>query len=81
MLCLLQVLKKRPDFRENPWPKISPSAKDFVKKLLRKDPRARPTAAQALCQWPPGSPLLPFHALASYTLRPWMSGYPAFGQK
>lgn len=53
----LQVLKKRPDFRENPWPKISSSAKDFVKKLLRKDPRARPTAAQALCQYP--FPLLP----------------------
>ncbi|CAI5971373.1 unnamed protein product [Closterium sp. NIES-65] len=43
-----QVLKKKPDFREKPWPQISTSAKDFVKKLLKKDPRARPTAAQAL---------------------------------
>ncbi|CAI7783831.1 unnamed protein product [Closterium sp. NIES-54] len=43
-----EVLKKKPDFREKPWPQISSSAKDFVKKLLKKDPRARPTAAQAL---------------------------------
>ncbi|CAI5522423.1 unnamed protein product, partial [Closterium sp. Naga37s-1] len=43
-----EVLKKRPDFREKPWPNVSSSAKDFVKKLLKKDPRARPTAAQAL---------------------------------
>ncbi|KAH7365165.1 hypothetical protein KP509_18G012000 [Ceratopteris richardii] len=43
-----EVLKKKPDFREKPWPSISPSAKDFVKKLLIKDPRARLTAAQAL---------------------------------
>lgn len=43
-----EVLKKKPDFREKPWPSISASAKDFVKKLLVKDPRARMTAAQAL---------------------------------
>ncbi len=44
-----QVLKKKPDFREKPWPTISASAKDFVKKLLVKDAFARLTAAQALC--------------------------------
>ncbi|KAK8710445.1 hypothetical protein V6N13_145768 [Hibiscus sabdariffa] len=43
-----EVLKKKPDFRHKPWPTISNSAKDFVKKLLVKDPRARLTAAQAL---------------------------------
>ncbi|KAI4386811.1 hypothetical protein MLD38_004711 [Melastoma candidum] len=43
-----EVLKKNPDFRRRPWPTISNSAKDFVKKLLVKDPRARLTAAQAL---------------------------------
>lgn len=47
----LQVLKKNPDFRRRPWPTISNSAKDFVKKLLVKDPRARLTAAQALCKY------------------------------
>ncbi|KAI3428944.1 uncharacterized protein J3R85_008968 [Psidium guajava] len=43
-----EVLKKKPDFNRKPWPTISSSAKDFVKKLLVKDPRARFTAAQAL---------------------------------
>lgn len=43
-----EILKNKPDFRRKPWPTISNSAKDFVKKLLVKDPRARLTAAQAL---------------------------------
>ncbi|KAF9678607.1 hypothetical protein SADUNF_Sadunf07G0052100 [Salix dunnii] len=43
-----EVLRNKPDFRRKPWPTISTSAKDFVKKLLVKDPRARLTAAQAL---------------------------------
>ncbi|KAJ7532153.1 hypothetical protein O6H91_14G074400 [Diphasiastrum complanatum] len=43
-----EVLKKKPDFHEKPWPSISSSAKDFVMKLLVKDPHARLTAAQAL---------------------------------
>nr|AGQ20411.1 calcium dependent protein kinase 2 [Zingiber officinale] len=43
-----EVLKNKPDFRRKPWPQVSDSAKDFIKKLLVKDPRARLTAAQAL---------------------------------
>ncbi|KAK1326642.1 Calcium-dependent protein kinase 28 [Acorus calamus] len=43
-----EVLRNKPDFRRKPWPNISNSAKDFVKKLLVKDPRVRLTAAQAL---------------------------------
>ncbi|XP_009103544.1 calcium-dependent protein kinase 28 isoform X1 [Brassica rapa] len=43
-----EVLRNKPDFRRKPWATISDSAKDFVKKLLVKDPRARLTAAQAL---------------------------------
>eukprot|EP00249_Psilotum_nudum_P022485 c28533_g1_i4 orf=1359-2336(+) len=43
-----EVLNKRPDFREKLWSSISASAKDFVMKLLVKDPHARLTAAQAL---------------------------------
>ncbi|KAM7251381.1 hypothetical protein ACFE04_023264 [Oxalis oulophora] len=43
-----EVLRNKPDFRRKPWPTITASAKDFVKKLLVKDPRARLTAAQAL---------------------------------
>lgn len=43
-----EVLKKKPDFQEKPWPSLSSSAKDFARKLLVKDPKARLTAAQAL---------------------------------
>ncbi|KAL6629757.1 hypothetical protein ACP70R_029522 [Stipagrostis hirtigluma subsp. patula] len=43
-----EVLRNKPDFRKRPWPSISPGAKDFVKRLLVKNPRARLTAAQAL---------------------------------
>nr|XP_043606827.1 calcium-dependent protein kinase 28-like [Erigeron canadensis] len=43
-----EVLRNKPDFRRKPWPTISDSAKDFVRKLLIKNPRARLTAAQAL---------------------------------
>ncbi|XP_052198021.1 calcium-dependent protein kinase 28-like isoform X2 [Diospyros lotus] len=43
-----EVLRNKPDFRRKPWPTISSGAKDFVRKLLVKDPLARLTAAQAL---------------------------------
>ncbi|XP_019422352.1 PREDICTED: CDPK-related kinase 5-like isoform X1 [Lupinus angustifolius] len=42
------VVKANPSFDEPPWPSLSSEAKDFVKKLLNKDPRRRMTAAQAL---------------------------------
>ncbi|KAG6666301.1 CDPK-related kinase 5-like [Carya illinoinensis] len=42
------VLKADPSFDEPPWPSLSVEAKDFVKRLLNKDPRKRMTAAQAL---------------------------------
>ncbi|KAK9285191.1 hypothetical protein L1049_024379 [Liquidambar formosana] len=42
------VLKADPSFDEQPWPSLSSEAKDFVKRLLNKDPRKRMTAAQAL---------------------------------
>lgn len=43
------VVKAEPNYDEEPWPNLSPEAKDFVKRLLDKDPRKRMTAAQALC--------------------------------
>ena len=42
------VLKADPNFNEAPWPSLPSEAKDFVKRLLNKDPRKRMTAAQAL---------------------------------
>ncbi|XP_062102077.1 CDPK-related kinase 5 [Humulus lupulus] len=43
------VLKADPGFDEDPWPSLSAEGKDFVKRLLIKDPRKRMSAAQALC--------------------------------
>ncbi|XP_010550381.1 PREDICTED: CDPK-related kinase 5 isoform X2 [Tarenaya hassleriana] len=42
------VLKADPSFDEPPWPSLSSEARDFVKRMLNKDPRKRLTAAQAL---------------------------------
>lgn len=46
-----QILKKKLDLRSEqtePWPFISPGGKDFVQRLLERDPRRRLTARQAL---------------------------------
>ena len=45
------VLKADPSFDEAPWPFLSSEAKDFVKRLLFKDPRRRMSASQALSQF------------------------------
>nr|GLL24652.1 calcium-dependent protein kinase 20-like [Ipomoea trifida] len=44
-----QVLKGNLDFVSEPWPNISDSAKDLVKKMLIRDPKRRPTAHEILC--------------------------------
>ena len=44
------VLKADPSFDETPWPSLSLEAKDFVKRILNKDPRKRISAAQALSE-------------------------------
>ncbi|WVZ61974.1 hypothetical protein U9M48_011778 [Paspalum notatum var. saurae] len=44
-----QVLKGDLDFSSDPWPSISGSAKDLIKKMLNRDPRKRLTAHEALC--------------------------------
>nr|CAB3451978.1 unnamed protein product [Digitaria exilis] len=44
-----QVLKGELDFSSDPWPSISESAKDLVRKMLNRDPRNRLTAHEALC--------------------------------
>lgn len=38
------------DFSSHPWPNISESAKDLVKRMLARDPRKRITAHQVLCK-------------------------------
>ncbi|WCJ35056.1 Calcium-dependent protein kinase [Euphorbia peplus] len=42
------ILKGHLDLQSLPWPKISASAKDLVRKMLARDPKKRITAAQAL---------------------------------
>ncbi|KAI3443353.1 hypothetical protein Pfo_000018 [Paulownia fortunei] len=44
-----EVLRGDIDFSSDPWPNISESAKDLVKKMLIRDPRRRITAHQVLC--------------------------------
>ncbi|KAK4275706.1 hypothetical protein QN277_018744 [Acacia crassicarpa] len=42
------ILRGHVDFSGDPWPSISASAKDLVKKMLTSDPKARLTAHQVL---------------------------------
>lgn len=42
------VLRGHIDFTSKPWPTISSSAKDLVKKMLRADPRERLSAVDVL---------------------------------
>ncbi|KAJ4849639.1 Mitogen-activated protein kinase cpk1 [Turnera subulata] len=44
-----QVLHGDLDFESEPWPSISESAKDLVRKMLVRDPRRRLTAHEVLC--------------------------------
>ncbi|KAL5998606.1 Calcium-dependent protein kinase 15 [Asimina triloba] len=42
------VIKGHIDFTSEPWPSISQSAKDLIRKMLTKDPKKRITAAEVL---------------------------------
>ncbi|XP_077220002.1 calcium-dependent protein kinase 29 [Tasmannia lanceolata] len=42
------ILEGSIDFKSSPWPSISNSAKDLIKKMLTQDPKKRITAAQVL---------------------------------
>ncbi|KAL0398764.1 UNVERIFIED_CONTAM: Calcium-dependent protein kinase [Sesamum radiatum] len=42
------ILKEDVDFDSEPWPSISNSAKDLVRKMLTKDPKRRITSAEVL---------------------------------
>lgn len=42
------ILQGEIDFESQPWPSISPSAKDLVKRMLTKDPKKRITSTQVL---------------------------------
>ncbi|KAJ3684363.1 hypothetical protein LUZ61_013527 [Rhynchospora tenuis] len=42
------ILRAHVDFTSDPWPSISPAAKDLVRKMLNPDPKQRLTAFQVL---------------------------------
>ncbi|XP_010453327.1 PREDICTED: calcium-dependent protein kinase 7 [Camelina sativa] len=42
------IIRSVIDFKRDPWPRVSDSAKDLVRKMLEPDPRKRLTAAQVL---------------------------------
>ncbi|TYJ39492.1 hypothetical protein E1A91_A04G073800v1 [Gossypium mustelinum] len=44
-----QVMRGELDFTSEPWPSISNSAKDLVRRMLIKDPKRRLTAHEVLC--------------------------------
>lgn len=45
-----QILKGHLDFKSEPWPGISESAKDLISKMLNRDPKKRLTAHEVLCK-------------------------------
>jgi len=46
-----EVLHGEVDFCSDPWPNISESAKDLVKKMLDRDPKTRITAHEVLSKF------------------------------
>lgn len=44
-----QILQAKLDFESEPWPGISDSAKDLIRKMLERNPRKRLTAHEVLC--------------------------------
>ncbi|KAL9446324.1 hypothetical protein AB3S75_014067 [Citrus x aurantiifolia] len=44
-----QILQGKLDFESDPWPSISDSAKDLIRKMLERDPRRRISAHEVLC--------------------------------
>lgn len=42
------ILHGKLDLESDPWPSISPAAKDLVEKMLTRDPKQRITATRAL---------------------------------
>ncbi|KAJ6707649.1 SERINE/THREONINE-PROTEIN KINASE [Salix viminalis] len=44
-----QILQGKLDFASEPWPSISGSAKDLIRKMLERNPKKRITAHEVLC--------------------------------
>lgn len=46
-----EILHGEIDFVSDPWPSITESAKDLIKKMLDKDPEKRISAHEVLCEF------------------------------
>lgn len=56
-----QILRGKLDLESEPWPSISDSAKDLVRKMLIRDPTKRFTAHEVLCKFSAFMPSLPLY--------------------
>ncbi|KAL3638729.1 Calcium-dependent protein kinase 11 [Castilleja foliolosa] len=64
-----QILKGKIDFDCEPWPFISDSAKELVRKMLERDPKSRITAHEVLCHpWIVDDTVAPDEPLGSAVL-------------
>jgi calcium-dependent protein kinase len=59
------ILRGQVDFTSDPWPRISPSAKDLVRKMLTSDPKKRISAYDVLSTFSDPSPP-PFARMCSF---------------
>ncbi|KAG6388830.1 hypothetical protein SASPL_150266 [Salvia splendens] len=63
------ILKGKIDFVSEPWPHISDSAKDLVKRMLERDPKQRISAHEVLCHpWIVDDTVAPDQPLGSAVL-------------
>lgn len=46
-----EILQGNLDFQSEPWPGISKSAKDLIRKMLDRNPKKRITAPEVLCKF------------------------------
>ena len=46
-----QILQGRLDFESEPWPGISESAKELIRRMLNRDPKKRFTAHEVLSKY------------------------------
>jgi serine/threonine protein kinase len=64
-----QVLKGELDFVSEPWPSISESAKDLVRRMLVRDPKKRLTAHEVLREYKWLNDLIVYYVILGHNYR------------
>lgn len=67
-----QILRGKLDLESEPWPSISDSAKDLVRKMLIRDPTKRLTAHEVLCKFSAYMPSLSMFEIRYACLCSWV---------